>query len=125
MNLSPADRPKDKRVLLVDDNELIRRLRATILGNLGHDVTQAETLEEAKNAWAPGRFHLVIVDLKNHVDEAMEFCDDLKKKWPDQLVAFLTPPTTDIEPNSCPDEVIPKEEGPAQFVRQVKELLAT
>ncbi len=124
MSPNPALGPKPKRVLLVDDNELIRRLRATILGNLGHEVIEAASLEEARALWNPKRFHLIIVDLKQDAERALQFCEELKQRWPDQLVAFLTPHTTYVHPNSCPDEVIPKEDGPAQLVRQVQQMLA-
>ena len=111
-----------KKILLVDDDSVIRGLRARILGNLGHNITEADSLSRARSLWAPGAFNLVIVDVKHSLREAIEFCEDVKRAA-NQVVAFLTPYTTYIPAAACPDDVIHKEDGPANFVREVQQLL--
>ena len=116
--------PKGKTILLVDSNAKLRQLRAAILSNLGHIITQAGTLEEARDFWQPKQFHLLVVSVQNQLTAAMEFCEEIKQADPEQLVAFLTSLTTYVSRDSCPDDVIHKEEGPAHFVDKVQELLA-
>ena len=122
MNSSSASSVKGKNILLVDDDGIVRGLRARILGNLGHRITVASSLSEARSLWAPGAFNLVVVDVKHGLDEAVEFCQDVKRVSK-QVVAFLTPYNSYVPANSCPDEVIHKEDGPANFVKEVQQLL--
>jgi len=113
-----------KRVLLVDDEPQMLRLRTDILQRQGHDVDAARTLDEARAAWQPGKYSLIIVDLRKQPKQALAFCEELKREDPDQLVAFLTAPMIHVPRNACPDDVIPKEEGPQEFVERVQALLA-
>jgi hypothetical protein len=39
------------------------------------------------------------------------------------MVALLSAHHVYVPPNNCPDEVIPKDEGPRRFVAAVKDLL--
>lgn len=116
--------PKRKTILLVDDDAKLRQLRAAILSNLGHLITEVGSLEEARHHWQPRKFHLLVVGIQNRLAEAMEFCEEIKQADPEQLIAFLTPLTTYVRPDSCPDDVIQREEGPAHFVDKVQDLLA-
>jgi DNA-binding response OmpR family regulator len=113
-----------KKILLVDDESRIRDLRALILRGQGHVVQTAATLEEARAAWLPGKYSLIIVDLRRQPKEAMDFCEEIKQESPDQLVAFLTAPMIYVPSNSCPDDVIRQEEGPEEFVQRIQSLLA-
>jgi len=114
---------KGKNILLVDDDGIVRGLRAKILGNLGHRITEADSLSKARSLWAPGVFNLVIVDVKHGLREALEFCEETKR-IANQLVALLTPYTAYVPANACADDVIHKEDGPAHFVREVQQLLS-
>jgi len=113
-----------KKVLLVDDDPQILGLRAEILHLQGYEVQTAGSLDQARAAWQPAKYSLIVVDLRGQVQAAMEFCEEIKREHPDQLVAFLTAPMTYVPSNSCPDDVIPKERGPAEFVERVQALLA-
>jgi len=113
-----------KRVLLVDDEPQILRLRADILQRQGHEVETACSLEQARAVWRRGTYSLIIVDLRQQPKEALVFCEELKREDPDQLVAFLTAPMIYVPRNACPDDVIPKEDGPQEFVERVQALLA-
>lgn len=113
-----------KRVLLVDDEPQMLRLRKEILQRQGHEVETARTLDEARAAWQPAKYSLIVVDLRRQPEEALAFCEELKRQYPDQLVAFLTAPMVYVPRSACPDDVIPKEEGPQEFVERVQALLA-
>jgi DNA-binding response OmpR family regulator len=120
-----GDNGHAKKILLVDDEPRIRELRALILEGQGHQVETADTLEEARAAWLPGKYSLIIVDLRRQPQEAMDFCEEIKAESPEQLIAFLTAPMVHVSPpNSCPDDVIRQEEGPEEFVKRVQSLLA-
>jgi hypothetical protein len=62
--------------------------------------------------------------VQNQLTAAMEFCEEIKQADREQLIAFLTPMTTYVPRDSCSDDVIQKEEGPAYFVDRVQELFA-
>lgn len=113
-----------RKILLVDDDPLIQHLRAEILRKVGYAVEPANTLEEARKRWRPNTYSLIVVDFRRDVQRGMEFCEEIKQRFSRQLVAFLTPQTAYIPRNSCPDDVIPKEEGPEEFVQRVHALMA-
>jgi PAS domain S-box-containing protein len=50
-------------VLLVEDNAVNRKLAIALLGKLGHQVALAEDGKEAIDAFAPGRFDLILMDM--------------------------------------------------------------
>jgi CheY-like chemotaxis protein len=122
MHQSSASSVEAKKILLVDDDSVVRGLRARILGNLGHNITEADSLSTARSLWVPGAFNLVIVDVKHSLRDAIDFCEEVKRAA-NQMVALLTPYTAYVPKDSCPDDVIHKEDGPANFVREVQQLL--
>jgi CheY-like chemotaxis protein len=50
-------------ILLVEDNAVNRKLAIALLGKLGHQVALAEDGAEAIDAFAPGRFDLILMDM--------------------------------------------------------------
>ncbi len=52
------------RILVVDDEANIRNALAKLLSKLGHDVTSAGTAQEALQLLQPGRYRVVLTDLK-------------------------------------------------------------
>lgn len=91
----------------------VHEFAAAILSNLGHEVTKAGTLEDGRAAWVPQRYDLVIVDLKRNLAEAMEFCEELKQRWPEQLVAFLPRTTLTLLPTPARTTSSSAKKGPA------------
>jgi hypothetical protein len=59
-----------------------------------------------------------------HQATSNEFCEELKSLYPPQCVALLTGWYTFVPQDSCPDDVIPRGEGPATFITRVAELVA-
>jgi DNA-binding response OmpR family regulator len=112
-----------KRILLVCPDERLGEIRCMILHSHGYDAVCASNPSRARQMWAPGTYHLVIVDVQSDADSALELCDELKKKDDRQLVALMSQHHIYIPPSKCPDDVIPKSEGPRVFVEKVKELL--
>jgi len=60
---APFLRVAPMRVLLIDDNRLVRVTTAAGLRALGLDVTEAESGMEALQLWAAGEFDAVITDI--------------------------------------------------------------
>ena len=110
-----------KQILLVTRVNLLHDL---ILANAGYSVITVRSIAEARRAWQPGRYALVLISALDTTREAEEFCEELKSIYPPQSVALLTGWNTFLPKDSCPDETISREEGPAMFVSRVKEMLA-
>lgn len=56
--------PRGRRVLLVEDNPVNRRLALHHLRRWGHLVTVAEDGVDAVRTWAPGRFDVILMDVQ-------------------------------------------------------------
>ena len=52
-----------KRILVVDDEELVRTMASAMLESLGYQVDQAESGAQALNIYEPALHHVVLVDL--------------------------------------------------------------
>ncbi|MBI3072906.1 MAG: response regulator [Deltaproteobacteria bacterium] len=53
----------DKKILVVDDDEAIRRLEEKILSSQGYQVRTARDGNEALQALKEGTFHLILLDV--------------------------------------------------------------
>lgn len=67
----------DLRVLVVEDEALIRINLADMLDALGADVTQAAVLADAQEAFAAGHFDIVITDISLPDGSAENWVDDI------------------------------------------------
>jgi DNA-binding NtrC family response regulator len=112
-----------KRILLVCPDERLGEIRCMILHSHGYDAVSVSNPARARQMWTPGAFHLVIVDVQTDPDGALALCDELKDKDEQQLVALMSQHHIYVPPSKCPDEVIPRSEGPRVFVEKVKGLL--
>jgi CheY-like chemotaxis protein/nitrogen-specific signal transduction histidine kinase len=65
-------RPRPLRVLLVDDNEVNRRLAAIMLERAGHEVVPASDGGRAVEAVAAGSFDVVLMDVQMPVMDGLE-----------------------------------------------------
>ena len=78
-----------KRVLLVDTHRLKRDLRSRIMRKLGLEVDSATDLDEARSLWQADSYSLVLLDVQDDLTKAREFCDEIRRAKPPQVVAFL------------------------------------
>jgi len=113
------------RILLVDGDLTVQHLRALMLRMKGYEVDLAASLEEARTKTDLIRYKLVIVDVGHFADPGLDFCEELKSKYPDQKVLMQMDYHLFLNRNSCPDAVVSKEEGPQTFVNEVESLLGT
>ena len=54
--------PDSGRILVIEDEEVIRELLSDFLADRGYEVTVAENGNAGLDAFEPGRFHAVLVD---------------------------------------------------------------
>lgn len=84
------------RILLVDDEELVRRVLTRILSGAGHTVRTASSAEEALDAIHNEAFDLVVTDLKLPTADGVELLRAVRARDLDVPVVFLTgQPTVD------------------------------
>ena len=111
------------RILLVDGDATVQHLRALMLRMKGHRVEMAASLEQAHARLAKSGYDLVIVDVGHYAEPGFQFCEEVKKKHPRQKILMQAEDRVFPARNECPDNVIPKQEGPQVFVREVERLL--
>jgi len=113
-----------RRILLVNGYTTLQHLRALMLQMKGYSVDTAVDLKAAHAALATTRdYDLVIVDVGHFAGEGLAFCEDIKKKHPWLKVLMQVDGHLYLDRESCPDKVVPKQEGPNHFMEEVERLL--
>lgn len=111
-----------KIILIVVDDNVLLRLRSMILQMHGFKVSGASSSEEAFECCERDIFDLVLIDLNTGIEASTDLCEAIKDRHPQQTVALLAPAYAYVG-SECPDEVIPKNEGPAKLVSEIRDLL--
>lgn len=111
------------RLLLVNGDFIVQHLRALMLRLKGHDVDTASNLDEARKSLSACKYELIIVDVGHFAEPGLEFCEELKQKYPGQKFLMQVDYYLFLYGNTCPDKVISKEEGPQHFVAEVEKML--
>jgi response regulator RpfG family c-di-GMP phosphodiesterase len=83
----PEDRP---RILVVDDEKVIRDMLADFLGMEGYVVRTAEDGSAALGELSKGHYDLVISDLKMPKMGGIALLDEIGKQAPDALTVIMT-----------------------------------
>jgi len=78
------------RVLVIDDDEDIRRLLADILTSAGHLVSDASSGTEAVKIFQKDNFDLVLTDLEMPEMSGWEIARSIKKLAPNIMIAMIT-----------------------------------
>jgi GAF domain-containing protein/DNA-binding response OmpR family regulator/anti-sigma regulatory factor (Ser/Thr protein kinase) len=80
------------RALLVDDDELVRRVVRQVLQPLGWQVSEAENGQVAVKSLGAARPDVIILDLMMPKMDGFEFLDELRRKpeWQDIPVVVIT-----------------------------------
>ena len=77
------------RILIVDDEELVRYTMREILEEFGHVVVEAENGNECLTLQKQSPFDLVITDIIMPEKEGLETITELKREFPDlKVIAF-------------------------------------
>ncbi len=116
-------RPK-VRILLVDGDLTVQHLRALMLRMQGYEIDTAADLEAARGVVAASRqYDLVIVDVGYFAQAGLQFCEDIKKQYPEQKLLMQVDGHLHLGHDICPDKVLSKQDGPYRFVEEVERLL--
>ncbi len=108
----PASPPRGagQRVLLVDDNESVRRGFERLLVRLGYTVTAVESAEQAEELARKQTFALLLTDLTLPGASGAELAGRLRERWPDLPVVLTS--------GYAEDEAVPSHAagGPLRFL---------
>lgn len=110
-------------ILLVNGDSTVLQLRALMLRMQTYHVDIADTLDDARIKLAQRRYDLVIVDVGHFADPGLEFCEEIKSRDPHQKLLIHAEDQVFPVKNNCPDDVVPKQEGPLTFVKAVQRVL--
>lgn len=100
LNLASDQRPKKKRLLLLDANTGKCAVRVKVLGKAGFDVDYASDTIAARTLWRAHSYNLVLIDLRHDAENAATFCTEIKADNPRQIIAFLVGKPAYL--SSCP-----------------------
>lgn len=89
VSAAPAD-ARGLRVLLVEDNALIRISDADMVSDLGYDVCEAGSAEEALPLLGKGEIDILITDLGLPGMSGEEFSLEVRRRWPQIGIVFST-----------------------------------
>lgn len=79
-----------RQILLVDDEEGIRKVLGISLADCGYEVITASNGEEALEVWRAERPQIVLTDIKMPVMDGIELLKRIKQESPDTEVIMLT-----------------------------------
>jgi CheY-like chemotaxis protein len=81
---------RGKRILLVEDQELVRAALRMMLELDGHQVTEASNGAEALNSFTLGEFDLIITDFEMPLMKGNELAISLKRLAPSLPILMIT-----------------------------------
>lgn len=84
------DNPNKKKILVVDDEEIVRISCQRVFLPEGHDVTICSSAKEALEKFETETFDLVLADLMMPDVDGFELTLLIKKRWPDVKVVLMT-----------------------------------
>ena len=112
------------RILLVDGDSTVQHLRALMLRMQGYEVDTAPDIEGARTVLAAEpHYHLIIVDVGYFAAPGLEFCEEIKQRYPRQKVLMQVDGHLYLGREVCPDKVVSKQDGPQHFVLEVQRML--
>ena len=81
---------KGVKILVVDDEASLRAIISQVLGEEGHEVTQAASGEEALDSFKKENFPLVLTDIKMPGMSGIELLKEVKEIRPETQVIIMT-----------------------------------
>jgi DNA-binding response OmpR family regulator len=78
-----------RKVLLID-NASDRKERIKALADHGYSVFPALRMDEAHSRCTRGAYDLIVVNAGNKREQALEFCDQIRKQCPKQLLLMTS-----------------------------------
>lgn len=78
------------KILIIDDEEKLRKLLSRIISLEGYEVTEAGTLQEGRKKLKSKSFHLVFCDVKLPDGNGVDFIPEFKQEHPTTEIVSLT-----------------------------------
>ncbi|MEX1054541.1 MAG: ATP-binding protein, partial [Rhodothermales bacterium] len=120
----PEKKPgRTARILVVDDERMVRTILVKLLSLKGHDVEQAASGSEALSIMDAQEFDLVFTDLGMPEMNGRQLARVLRRKRPDLPIVLLTGDTEVGEPGDDVDVVMAKPFKIDQLERTIQDLL--
>ena len=110
-------------ILLINGDSTVLQLRALMLRMQSYHVDIASSLDDARTKLGQRKYDLVIVDVGHFADPGLEFCEEINGKDPHQKFLIHAEDREFPLKNECPDDVVPKQDGPLTFVKAVQRVL--
>lgn len=91
MTASKVAKMSDKtRILIVDDDEVVRRSYLRSLESISRNVAAAGDGEKALRAMAQDPFDVVLLDIRMPGQDGLSVLRTIKRKWPESEVVIIT-----------------------------------
>lgn len=87
------------RILVIDDEELVRLTLQDVLASNGHNVSVANNGEQGVAMQADKPFDLIITDILMPAKEGMETIIELRQSWPNLKIIAISGGGKDLTPN--------------------------
>jgi two-component system response regulator PilR (NtrC family) len=115
-------------ILVIDDEENLRRTLALILKREGYNVSTAASIGEARECLKVNSFNLAFLDLKLPDSNGLTFLPELRRDYPGMPVLILTAhdkleAATEAVRKGARDYLL-KPVDPHMIIQRVKEVLA-
>lgn len=116
---------RSARVMVVDDERMVRTILEKLLTLKGHHVTQAESGEEAIELAGSNEFDVVFTDLGMPEMNGRQLARELRARHPDLPIVLLTGDTEAGEPGGDVDVVLSKPFKIDQLESAIQKVLRT
>ncbi len=117
------DKVLPKRILLVEDDSLVREMLGQLLSRDEHTVVQANNGAEAFSLFAGNRFDLVMTDFEIPFMKGNELAARIRQVAPEQPILMITGYGKRPGPNNPVDAVLHKPVNLDQLRRAIVSLL--
>ena len=91
------DAPRPRRLLVIDDEEMVRSMLADVLLTFGYEVEPADCGQSALAQFRAGRYQVVITDLRMPGMNGLEVTERLRQIDPGLPVILLTAGAAEVE----------------------------
>jgi CheY-like chemotaxis protein len=126
MNALMSSQPAAPRILIVDDDEMVRYILEAVLSGAGYQVAEAESGEMALQMCAAARFPLVLMDMFMPGMGGPEALQQIREQWPETRLVLLSGAPEELQDQNQLRGIrfFPKPFDNQELLRVVREELA-